>query len=102
MISHRLSKNISIGVAIFVALTLSLFPFVPAYAQVVGATLSGTVTDASHAAMPNVQISIKNTATAVTRVVTTDSAGYYSAPNLPAGTYDVTFRAAGFSTVTSC
>ncbi|PYU22145.1 MAG: hypothetical protein DMG30_15780, partial [Acidobacteria bacterium] len=48
------------------------------YAQVVGTTLSGTVTDASGAAVPNAQVSIKNTATAVTRGVTADSVGFYT------------------------
>ena len=68
------------------------------YAQVVGATLSGTVTDASGAAVPNTQVSIKNTATGVTRGATADSVGFYTAPNLLPGNYDVTFSAAGFST----
>ena len=68
------------------------------YAQVVGATLSGTVTDASGAAVPNAQVSIKNTATAVTRGVTADSVGFYTAPNLLPGNYSVTFSSSGFST----
>jgi Carboxypeptidase regulatory-like domain/TonB dependent receptor-like, beta-barrel/TonB-dependent Receptor Plug Domain len=68
------------------------------HAQVVGATLSGTVTDPSGAAIPGAKISIKNRATAETTVVTTDSAGFYSAPNLLPGSYDVTVTAPGFAT----
>lgn len=68
------------------------------YAQVVGATLSGTVTDASGAAVPNTHVSIKNTATGVPRDVTADAAGFYTAPNLLPGNYEVKFSAAGFST----
>jgi hypothetical protein len=68
------------------------------YAQVVGATLSGTVRDASGAAVPNAQVSIKNTATGVTRGVSADSVGFYTAPNLLPGNYDVTFSAPGFAT----
>src|SRR5216684_8804769 len=45
------------------------------YAQVVGATLSGTVTDATGAILPNVRVSIKNTATGITRGITVDAAG---------------------------
>jgi Carboxypeptidase regulatory-like domain/TonB-dependent Receptor Plug Domain/TonB dependent receptor len=71
------------------------------YAQVVGATLSGTVRDASGAAVPNVQVSIKNTATGITRGVSADSVGFYTAPNLLPGNYDVTFSAAGFTTEVS-
>jgi hypothetical protein len=68
------------------------------YAQVVGATLSGTVTDASGAAVPNAHVSARNTATGVTREVTADAAGFYTAPNLLPGNYEVRFSAAGFST----
>ncbi len=68
------------------------------YAQVVGATLSGTITDASGAAVPNAQVSIKNTATGVTRGVTADAAGFYTAPNLQPGNYEVRFSASGFTT----
>jgi hypothetical protein len=68
------------------------------YAQVVGATLSGTVTDASGAAVPNAHMSVRNTATGVTREVTVDAAGFYTAPNLQPGNYEVRFSASGFAT----
>jgi outer membrane receptor protein involved in Fe transport len=71
----------------------------PIYAQVAGATLNGTVSDASGSGVPNANVSIKNTATGVERNVTTDSDGFYSAPNLLPGTYEVTISASGFSTV---
>jgi hypothetical protein len=48
--------------------------------------------------VPNARVIIKNVATAVTRTVPTDSAGFYSAPNLLPGNYDVTASAPGFST----
>src|SRR2546428_4376692 len=81
-------------------LALILFPSVPANAQVTGATLSGTVTDTSGAVIPGVMIAIKNRDTGVVRNVSTDEAGFYLAPNLLAGNYDVTAAAAGFSTGT--
>jgi hypothetical protein len=68
------------------------------YAQVVGGTLSGTVTDQSGAVIPTAKVSIKNVATGVTTSVTADAAGFYTAPNLLPGTYDVTTEAPGFST----
>jgi hypothetical protein len=68
------------------------------YAQVAGATLTGTVTDASSSGVPNAKVSIKNRATGVAREITTDSAGVYSAPNLLPGIYDITVAASGFST----
>src|ERR1700681_397657 len=69
------------------------------YAQVVGATLSGTVTDQSGAVIPSTQISIKNINTGVTRTVTTDAAGFYTAPNLLPGSYEITTTAPGFATL---
>src|SRR3979411_2983030 len=85
-------------VRVYAMLTLALLLSTPVYAQVSGATLAGTVRDASGAVITNAKVSIKNTATDVTRDVTTDSAGVYSAPNLLPGTYEITFVAAGFST----
>src|ERR1700676_5202098 len=77
---------------------LSLLVSVPARAQVAGATLSGTVADSSGSGVPNVTVSIKNTATGIGRELTTDADGFYSAPNLPPGVYEITFSAQGFST----
>src|SRR3984893_13989677 len=71
------------------------------YAQVVGATLSGTVTDATGAALPIVHVSIKNTATGINRGITADAAGFYTATNLLPGNYEVTFSASGFATQVS-
>jgi len=70
---------------------------VPAYAQVAGGTILGTVSDPSGAAVPNVSVSIKNVGTGVVRSLTTDSAGFYSVPNLLPGQYEVTASAKGFS-----
>src|ERR1700687_3409412 len=85
-------------VRVYAMLTLVLLLSAPVYAQVAGATLSGTVRDASSAVIANAKVSIKNTATGVPRDVTTDSAGLYSAPNLLPGIYEVTIVATGFST----
>jgi Carboxypeptidase regulatory-like domain/TonB dependent receptor/TonB-dependent Receptor Plug Domain len=71
------------------------------YSQVTGATLSGTTTDSSGGVIPGAQISIKNTATGITKDVVADSDGYYTAPNLPPGTYEVRVKAKGFNTVVS-
>jgi len=68
-------------------------------AQVVGATLSGVVTDPSGAVIVGAQVTITNSDTAVSRVVKTDAAGLYTAPNLLPGTYEVSTVAQGFNTV---
>src|SRR5215471_1565123 len=71
---------------------------VPADAQVAGGALTGTVTDASQAAMPDPRVTLKNVATGVTRTVTTGAGGVYASPNLAPGTYEMTVEAAGFTT----
>src|SRR5437899_1825640 len=78
-------------------LAIGIFSASQASAQVAGATLSGTVTDPSGAAIVGARVAITNTATNVAREATTDSAGYYSAPNLLPGPYEVTVSATGFS-----
>jgi len=67
-------------------------------AQVVGGTILGTITDTSGAVVPEAQISIKNLANGTTRSVKTDAAGFYAAPNLLPGMYEVAASAAGFAT----
>jgi Carboxypeptidase regulatory-like domain/TonB-dependent Receptor Plug Domain/TonB dependent receptor len=83
---------------IFAAFACSFLIAVPARAQVVGATLSGTITDPSGSVVPNAQVSVRNTATGVTRGVAADTAGLYVIPNLLPGTYEVSVTAPGFST----
>jgi Carboxypeptidase regulatory-like domain/TonB-dependent Receptor Plug Domain len=83
---------------VFGAIALILLANIQIYAQVSGATLSGTVTDPSGAVVPNATLSIKNVATGIVRQITTDSSGVYTAPNLLPGTYEATVTAAGFTT----
>lgn len=60
------------------------------------ATIVGTVTDPSGAVIPNVTITITNTATAVTQTIPTNDAGQYVVPDIAIGRYDVKATAAGF------
>src|ERR1700738_3767778 len=76
----------------------NLFFAIQLCAQVSGGTISGTVTDQAGGALPVVAVSIVNTATGVTRDVTTNTDGFYVAPNLAPGHYDMTFTAANFAT----
>ena len=68
------------------------------YAQVAGGTISGTVSDSSGRVIPSANILIKNVATGITRETTTNTDGLYTAPNLVPGTYEISFKAAGFKT----
>src|SRR5439155_24032912 len=67
-------------------------------AQVSGGSVSGTVTDTSQAAIPNVQITLVNMATGVARTVVTDATGLYTAPDLLPGIYEMTAATPGFTT----
>jgi hypothetical protein len=99
LIMHTRSWGKLRGVVVTL-LPIFLFVLLPlhAFAQVSGATLSGTVSDATGAVIPNVQVSIKNQDTGTIRSVGVDTAGFYSAPNLLPGKYDVSASAPGFST----
>jgi hypothetical protein len=85
-------------VCVFVILVISILEAGQAHAQVAGATLSGTVKDTSGGTIPNAQVTIADVATGVTRNVSSDGAGLYTAPNLLPGTYEVRVTATGFST----
>src|ERR1700730_7876968 len=88
-------RKFSVVVPLFLAMGILLSSH--AYAQISGATLSGTVTDPSGAVVPQATMTIKNVATGITRSNTTSTAGFYSAPNLLPGVYEVKAEAQGFS-----
>jgi outer membrane receptor protein involved in Fe transport len=86
------------AVWVFVILAISILGAGQSYAQVSGATLTGTVKDSSGAVIPNAQVAITDVATGVTRTVSPGGAGLYTAPNLLPGTYEIRITATGFST----
>jgi hypothetical protein len=98
MIQLKTSNRLLSGLATLIGLALSLLLACPAHGQVAGATLSGTVTDASGSVIPNAQVAITDLATGVTRTVTTGGVGSYTTPNLLPGTYEIRVTATGFST----
>jgi carboxypeptidase family protein len=67
--------------------------------QVVGGTITGTVTDPTGGALPDVKVEIENVATQITTVVTSNADGFYTAPNLLPGNYKLTTSRQGFATV---
>lgn len=62
----------------------------------VGGRISGTVKDASNAVVPNAGVTATNVNTGVQQRVTTESAGFYSFPDLPVGHYTITIEKSGF------
>jgi hypothetical protein len=69
-----------------------------ARAQAVGAALSGLITDERGGPVPDAAVTIKNVGTGVVREVSSNGDGFYSAPNLLPGTYEVRVAAQGFQT----
>src|SRR5260370_1345662 len=98
MLIRLFAERGSWTVWIFVIVAISILWTGQAYAQVAGATLTGTVKDSSGAVIPNAQVAITDVATGVTRTVSPGSAGLYTAPNLSPGIYEIRVTATGFST----
>lgn len=62
------------------------------------ASIVGTVTDPSGAAVPNAQVAIVSVETGLVRSTVTNTSGSYSAQQLPIGHYNVRVTAPGFKT----
>ena len=67
-------------------------------AQIVGATLGGTVVDRTGASLPVSTVTVRNDETGAQRALTTDGEGRFSAPSLPVGAYSITVAHPGFET----
>ena len=67
------------------------------WAQVVGASISGTVKDGTGAAIPAADVTIRNLETGAERKVATDDAGRYAAFSVAIGKYDVSAEKEGFA-----
>ena len=68
-------------------------------AQVETATISGTATDSSGAALVGAKVEAKNVATNIAQATVSDTQGRYRIPNLPVGDYEVRASMSGFQTV---
>ena len=80
---------------LLLAICVPLFSLAPAIAQDT-ASIVGTVTDSSGAAMPKVKITVSDPDKGIDRPTTTDSVGAYKVGFLPIGTYTVTAEVPGF------
>jgi len=93
-------KNLRLVIAAVLQLALGLvvFSFLGARlaAQTSYGTISGTVTDASGAAVGDAEVTITNVASGEKRVQPSSSDGYYNFVNLIPGTYRVEVEKSGF------
>ncbi len=72
----------------------------PLRAQLTTGAINGTVLDASGAAVPDSEVKVHNVGTGLDVVVHSGATGSFSIPNLPVGTYTVSFTKTGFETET--
>jgi hypothetical protein len=83
-------RNLGIGLLCLLALTSAL------WGQGGTATLNGTILDQAAAVVPGAVVTATNTQTAVEYQATSTSAGAYTLPYLPPGTYTIAVSATGF------
>ncbi len=82
---------------LLLAMLVALAATLPAYAQVAGGNISGTVTDEQGAVLPGVTVTIQGSDR--TQEAITDGSGKYRFLNLPPGAYKITAALTGFSTL---
>ena len=66
-------------------------------AQIVGATINGTVHDTTGAIVPGAKVEVRQLETGATRTLTTSADGEFNAPSVPVGHYIVTVSLEGFN-----
>lgn len=75
---------------------LFLLGCIAGWGQTTSQLISGTVRDASGAAVPAATVLAVQTGTGLSRQVTASDSGYFVVANIPMGQYDVTVEAKGF------
>jgi hypothetical protein len=85
-------------VQIFSFVLLCCLAHTPLAAQQILGAITGTVKDATGAAVPGATVKAINTATNLAVTAKTESNGSYLVPNLPAGTYTLAITKEGFET----
>lgn len=96
---HSGFRRTCVRIALPIALFLSFVLPAKVSAQVVGATISGTVTDASGSKMAGANIVVTNVGTGITTSAVTQGEGTFTVPNLQPGAYEISASAKGFSTL---
>src|SRR5512133_3435594 len=86
------------SITLLIVIALTLIPAAPLlHGQAISGDLTGTVLDATGAAIPNAKVDAVNTATNVTQSTVTNANGEYRLSNLQPGTYTIQVNAQGFA-----
>ena len=94
---HPLSRRAAIAIASVAVAVLLPVVVITAQAQATRGSLVGVVEDASHARVPNCQVTAKNLDGTNQEVTRADAAGEYSFAAIPPGRYALEIRSAGFA-----
>src|ERR1700722_15404364 len=98
---RRMGHALSIGCALAIVLGMGLVLAPGASAQVLYGSLTGTVLDASKAAVANAPVTVLDQGTGTTRATTTNAQGEYKIGDLQPGVYSVILdQTGGFSKYT--
>src|SRR5580704_15036912 len=76
-------------IQVLIATFALLLATLPALSQLNLGRIYGAVSDQSGAVVPGVMVTVTDVARGVSRSLTTDNAGDYSAPSLVPGTYNI-------------
>src|SRR5947208_1518174 len=87
--------SLAIPLGTFLVVFSALFS-APLMGQAVNATLLGSVTDSSGAAVANAKVTLAETNTGISHTSQTNDSGNYVFPDLPPGTYAITAEQSGF------
>src|SRR5688572_3232292 len=79
-----------------IAIVCAVLGLRSASGQITTGTISGTVRDATGAVLPGASVVVINEETGGSRTVQTDASGYYVAPSLNPGRYQLTASLEGF------
>jgi hypothetical protein len=97
-LKNRIWPNFSRVLVTVITIAMFVLGGRPLLAQEVTGGITGTVTDPSHAAVPGAAVIATDTVRGTVWPTTTNSAGVYNFPRLPAGTYTIKAAAKGFAT----
>lgn len=95
-ITKHTPRNCKLATILAALVITALSARYPAAAQLTTATLAGTITDTTGAALPDATITIINADTHFRRIIKADGRGEYRADLLPIGNYAVTVEMTGF------
>lgn len=90
-------RNASLAIAAALLIPWFMLP-VTAFGQESNATLQGTVTDSSGAAVPGASITLTNERTNISQMAASSERGYYFFTFIPPGSYKLTVELKGFET----